>query len=350
MRVAFSVVSLKTNPYISLLLSSLEQQGVEVKKLKLWDVLRKKVDVIHVHWPEHYLRKLTKLAHIKLLVKFVLTMFFARLRGVPVLWTVHNVWPHESPVSYGVLKCFLRFWISCVDGCIYMTRQTESEAKRFYPRLASLPGARIHHGDYRAVLDSISKSEARHCMGLPDGAFVISHCGILKEYKNTVELVQAFRQIQDPNLRLIIGGACKDDGLLAGVLAAVSCDQRILFDNRLLSDREMQMYVAASDLVALPYKEVTNSGVALYALSVGRPILGPKMGAFVDLKELLPDWLLLYSGEFNGVALGMAIEEVSNRNFVEGPDLSDFSWSVIAEQTAEFYGSFLSTSDDMKKK
>jgi beta-1,4-mannosyltransferase len=41
----------------------------------------------------------------------------------------------------------------------------------------------------------------------------------------------------------------------------------------------------AADLIALPYKEILNSGSAILALSFDRPILVPAAGALAELSE-----------------------------------------------------------------
>ena len=78
-RVAFSVTSLKTNQYITLLCDALQKEGVSVSKISWWDVVLKRVQVVHIHWPEHFLRDLRKPADIKLLLVFLLLKYHSFL-------------------------------------------------------------------------------------------------------------------------------------------------------------------------------------------------------------------------------------------------------------------------------
>lgn len=342
LRVAFSVVSLRSNQYISLLIRGLEQNGILVEKLGFSRVAARKVDIIHVHWPEHYLRKLTKFSHWRLLVGFLLTLLAAKINRIPVVWTVHNTSPHDSPVSKLVLRGFFRVWLKSVDACIYMAQATADEARYVYPQLDKLDSALIPHGHYKDVIDDISKEKAKSQLGLSDKQFAISHCGIIKEYKNTDALMDTFSELSGDDFRLIVAGACKEKNLLSDLMIKSSKDFRISFENMFLTDEEMLVRVAASDLVVLPYRRVTNSGAALYALSVGRPILAPALGAFIDLSKQFPDWVCTYKGRFSASVLNEAIDKVRSMSSKDVPDLSDFSWENIAAQTGQFYWRLLS--------
>ena len=58
----------------------------------------------------------------------------------------------------------------------------------------------------------------------------------------------------------------------------------------------------------LPYRQVTNSGSAVLALSARRPILGPRMGSLPEVQQLVgEDWVRLYEGSLSHTHLAEAI-------------------------------------------
>lgn len=337
-RVAFSVTELRTNQYISLLCSALQQEGVTVSKINWKDVLQKRVQAIHVHWPEHFLRPLTKLSHIKLLSGFLCKLVVARIIGIPVIWTVHNTWPHDSKVNKRILKCYLALWVRMVNACIYMSPSTRFENEQVHPAIKGKPYAIIPHGHYKDIISaSITKGSARRELGLDDDATVLSHCGIIRSYKNTRKLVDFFSAIPGDDLCLLIAGKCSDKQLLKELQHSAAKDSRIKFMNRLLPEAEITAITAASDLVVLPYTKVANSGVAFYALSIGRPVLGPRLGAFRDLHDQFGDWIRLYDGDFKSADLEDAINWIRSRPELPVLDLSDSDWQSIAKRTKQFY-------------
>ena len=337
-RVAFSVTQLKTNQYIALLCDALQQEGVTVSKINWKDVLQKQVQAIHVHWPEHFLRPLTRFSHIKLLLGFLCKLVVARMVRIPVIWTVHNTWPHDSKVNKGILKLYLALWARMVNACIYMSPSTRVENEQVNPAIKDKPYVIIPHGHYKDILSaSVTQESARRELGLDKNAIVLSHCGIIRSYKNTRKLVDFFLGIPGDDLRLVIAGKCSDKQLLWELQCSAAGDSRITFLNRLLLEAEITAITAASDLVVLPYTKVANSGVAFYALSVGRPVLGPRLGAFKDLHDQHGEWIRLYDGDFTPADLASAIGWVKSKPQLPGLDLSDSDWHSIAKRTKQFY-------------
>lgn len=348
-RIAFSVTQLKSNRYVSLLVDALRHRNLSVEKISVGGILWGGVQIIHVHWPEHFLRKLTSFANVRLLLGFLLILRIAKLKKVPLLWTVHNVVPHVSVGSDKVTKWFFNKWANSVDACIYMTASSRLEAEKMYPVLKGKPFKVIPHGSYVDIIPAgITKSSARENLNLSGNDFVISHCGVIRPNKNLDALAECFSQCQVEGLKLVIAGNCANQ-VLAGRLSQLACaDSRIRFVNRFISDDEMAQIAIASDLVVLPYSEFTNSGVALYALSVERPILAPNRGSFRDLREKFGEWVQVYSGRFDSEVLLSAVERIRREWVLGSIDLSDFSWGAVADATIGFYEELLVK--DKKKK
>jgi hypothetical protein len=91
-------------------------------------------------------------------------------------------------------------------------------------------------------------------------------------------------------------------------------------------------------MVVLPYREVTNSGSALLALSARRPILGPNMGSLPELQQLVgADWVRLYDGQISRAHLEEALVWAAVSRLQ--PCMKPFAWKDIASQTLGFYKS-----------
>ena len=54
------------------------------------------------------------------------------------------------------------------------------------------------------------------------------------------------------------------------------------FDEGYVPHDDVPLYFAAADVVVLPFRKVTTSGSALLALSLGRPVVAPRLGALRD--------------------------------------------------------------------
>jgi glycosyltransferase involved in cell wall biosynthesis len=81
-----------------------------------------------------------------------------------------------------------------------------------------------------------------------------------------------------------------------------------LIDNRTIPDEEVARYFQMSTVIALPYREASQSGIAAIAMSAGVPIVATKVGA---LPEILHDGVNSLLVEPNDVrALAQALRKL----------------------------------------
>jgi hypothetical protein len=62
-----------------------------------------------------------------------------------------------------------------------------------------------------------------------------------------------------------------------------------------VADEDICSLFDAADVVVLPYEDVLNSGSAILALSLDKPVIAPLVGSFPDLQSMVGnDWVHLY--------------------------------------------------------
>lgn len=324
------------NPYVDQLTQELLKLGADVRPFNLRHVRAALADAVMIHWPEYALKEPALWPAIAGCARTLIKLAWSRRRGVSVVWTVHNLYAHggRHPV---IEKLFWRMFIPLVSACIYLSPSTEREAKDRFRRLAKLPRALIHHPHYRAIVGApISKSAARYSLGLSRGRTTIGLVGRLQAYKGIQELLEAFRGAGDPDLRLIIAGAPEDSAMSDLVRSHAASDSRIWIELEPLSSSRLKAIVSALDLVVLPYRRILNSGSALYALSLGRPVLVPESGALADLHDEFGEgWVQVFDlGRLTTEAL-VAAARSSVLSSGE-PEMTGRSWNTAATRTLEF--------------
>jgi len=268
------------NPYCDLLYGQLAAIGVDVEpdaELRFaWLVRnRKRVGVLHFHWPEFYYRGPAGAATVRALAGFLACLALARALGYRIVWTIHNALPHEPhPADRFVRWILMR---------IARTAVHSRAARRALPPGGDLPAV-VPHGHYiGAYPDTVSRRDARARLGVPPGDRVLLFFGQVRDYKGIADLLQAFRSIADPHVKLVVAGrpAAAADGETLRKLAAG--DGRIQLHLRFVPDDEVQVFFRSADFVVLPYRHVLTSGVAILALSFGRPLVVPRLGCLQDL-------------------------------------------------------------------
>ena len=328
------------NPYNYLLYSALTELGATVadaRELRL-AALVQRYDVLHLHWPEHYLelpppRFLTRAG------AFITTLSALKARGAKVVWTVHNLAPHDPKNTYAQ-KPFYRLLTGLVDGTIHLSQEALKEA-RTVPHLRALNHKAhvvIPHGHYRGYYpDNITSEEARRKLKIGRDHQVLLHLGLLRPYKGIERLITAFTKLEDPNMRLVIAGSPADSGFLRTLKSLASADPRIEIHPRFIPNEELQVYFRAADIAVLPYRKVLNSGSALLALSFNVPVLAPALGSIREVAEQVGEgWVNLFQGELSSADILKALA-AARRLKGSKPDLSAYEWSRIAASTLDFY-------------
>ena len=254
-------------------------------------------DVVHLHWPSFHLgppgeRRLTRRAIAML--RFALLLALVRARGARLVWTAHNLYPHDGGRASRMHR--LTRWLVTRLACVILVHgnlAASAVATEFAIDRKKIcviePGNLI---DYYPASETLA--EARTRLGIPSDRFVFGFVGLCKPYKNLLGLIDAFATVE-MDATLLIAGEFQSDAYLSQVrtrLAATS-GLDILFVPGFIPNDSLQTYLKAVDVLVYPYAEVLNSGCAMLALSFGRPVVAPTLGSLPEL--VAPDCGLLYS-------------------------------------------------------
>ena len=298
-------------------------------------------DIFHLHWPEYYLNA----PRWKAIIGIPGVLFFVtwlRLRGARVVWTIHNLHSHTRRYPR-VERWFWRILTPLLDGYIGLSDSTVRQACELYPALQSIPGSVIPHGHYQGIYQSeISRAGARQKLGISMDSTVLLFFGGIVPYKNVPRLIQTFRDSSLESTILVVAGLAPDPGDKLQVTEAARGDKRIQLHLRWIRAEEVQVFFAAADLVVCPFSEITNSGSVVLALSFGKPVVVPSLGALSELQQQVgSDWVRTYQGNFtcDKLASGVAWAKETARGL--RPDLAGLEWRNIAYNTVAFFSRLL---------
>ncbi|MBF0672926.1 MAG: glycosyltransferase [Salinibacterium sp.] len=350
----------RANPYNHLLASALESlpggPRVEVEEFSLWQLLRRPPHIVHLHWPElTFLSGHRALRHLSRLMAFHLALARARrVAGTRVVWTVHNPRPHEERSIAVVRRLYRRMLERTVDGVLALSHDGLVAAWQEWPGLARRPAAVTPHGHYgdEYPLD-ISREEARDALGLAKTETIVLFAGQVRPYKNAGALLRAATALRAEGaaaaegLRVVVAGKPSEPALEEELrmLAAAHAQAggAATLELEALDDEQLALWLRAADLLVLPYRHIQNSGSAILALTAGRPVVVPALGAMWELEgEVGREWVHAYPGDFDATTLRAALEWLRREPRAEHPDLSALDWRHIAEATRQAFLSVLS--------
>lgn len=289
------------------------------------NALFSRYDVFHVHWPEFLVRHKSPVR--AYLLRFLFTCLILRLKltRTPVVRTVHNVEPHHvgAPYENKLLSRFSRLTTTQVV-------MSDCAPKDPYSRRVTIP-----HGDFKEVFQDLPRSSKL------EGRVLLF--GRIQPYKGVIELMRAAAAIDVPGVHIRIVGEPTDEmrAQIEQELALLGPRaQGISFDLRRISDAELVAEVTAAELVVLPYRDAGNgnSGVAMVALSLGKPVLMPSSCVAEDLaSEIGSKWVHLMESEVTAAQIQFALEQVAGISPEDAPNFSGRDWKSVAESYARVF-------------
>ncbi len=312
-----------TNPYLVMLRQALDEvPGLQVGTFTWRRALTGRYDVLHVHWPEILVSGRGRLRTAARQILFAVLLLRLRLRRTAVVRTVHNLRPHQE--RSGVAAWLLRQAERRTTAHVRLNDRT--------PATEGVPGVTVAHGHYRGWFERHPHRDPR------PGSLVFA--GLIRPYKDVPGLVAAFRTAaaDDPGLTLHVAGAPDSAETAAEVRDAAGDGDRVRLTLRHLDDAELVAAVTEAELVVLPYRDMHNSGAALLALSLDRPLLVPDNAVTAELAaEVGPGWVHRYGGELTAETLRRALAGARDERRAPRPDLSRREWDGAAAAHVAVY-------------
>lgn len=259
------------NPFSLLLALGLTKLGHDVQEMSAVGLLRRRWDVVHVHWPEHATGGSLPLATLRALC-VLMALRWSTWRGAKLVWTAHNDQPHVV-AHLRLTRWYLRQFDAMVDGVTYLDEVSVSSVTSCRPRLRPHASCLTPIGSYSDALPNPPRQrEARAELGITTDS-VIAWFGQIRAGKGIAELVRSITDCGKPSVTLVVAGRPVDRGLAEQVSAAASGSDNVILLLRHVSARTLVTIVAATDLVVLPFDSVLNSSSVTTAVSLGRPVL-----------------------------------------------------------------------------
>lgn len=287
-----------SNPYQTLLYSQMRHLGARVSYIgeltasRTLNLLLLPLEVaarraagahlVHLHWVFAFslpgarrFPVMRRVAHFW----FLVWLGTCRMLGVHLVWTAHNVLPHEPVFDDDVSARK-----ALVDACDLVVAHSQTTLADL-AALGAVPrrSAVIQHGPIAPAMSGASLRSP----GVGGGSRQFLFFGRVQEYKGVDDLLAAFLAMPDDvAAHLTIAGQCDDPRLRSRLYAiARQAGASIVLRLERVPEEEVAPLLEAADVVALPFRRVTTSGSAMLALSHGRPLIIPNLAGLADLPE-----------------------------------------------------------------
>jgi len=286
-----------------------------------------------------------------------LLMLHYKLLGKRVALTAHNINvgkrdANDSPFN----RLTLRIQYRLADHIFVHTEAMRRELlENFAVREEAITVIRLGIND--TVPDTnLSPREAKRQLGLGDEERTILFFGRIGPYKGVEFLLDAFQRIaaHHPEYRLIIVGRAQPGGkkYVDTLLQTIRRDDtraRVIQRIEFIRDEETELYFKAADVLVLPYREASQSGVLILGYSFGLPVIATDVGSFrEDIVEGRTGFLCK---PCDPVDMAQTIETYFGSDLFKALDRrrleireyarERYSWSLVSQATRRVYEELL---------
>lgn len=327
MKVLYSVPkpSESSNPYTTMVARA-AASFAEVSYFSWRTAWTHRFDVFHVHWPETLVRGRSRLSSALRLASGFGYLLKLRADRTKVVWTVHNVRPHEA--GSRLERLFISLLVKSVDAKIYINESSENNDPHAHT---------ILHGSYR---EWIAETELAKPLEVADRP-TFTYFGMVRPYKGIESFVAAMdgAVATDSSLTAALLGASPDPDYSSALERQVHGKAYLKADLRRIPDGELYARILESEVVVLPYRQMYNSGSLILALSLGRHVLAPRTDATVRLlAEFGPEWISLFEGPLTAADLLDALGAARTLHPGSLPPLEARDWKGVGERLRTIYG------------
>lgn len=312
------------NPYQDLLRAGVEDHGCEVEmyptglKQLLTLAFRSGVDVVHFHWPDQFVFGKSYAGTVARSFFTYCLFWIIKLRGIGVVWTVHNLHNHENRFA-SIERRFLKAFISNIAAqvIVHCDAAMEMVVKEFGESIRQKISV-IEHGHYALVGEkTLAKNKAREKLGWSSTGLVFVFVGNVRLYKGILELVESFEKVESTSSTLLIAGKVQDlneQKVLEKRIQEMGA-KRISFEPGYLSDERLSLFLAAANVFVAPFRDVLTSGSVILAMSNGLPVIAPRLGCLPEALSQQKDFTYC-PNEKNGLtdAIKFAIDNPNLAN------------------------------------
>jgi len=229
--------------------------------------------VLHLHWLYDVTAASTSAAAAEAAVdRFAADVGQLRDQGVRLVWTVHNVLPHET--VHRVAEIRLRQVMLAAADVVHVMHDSHVDILR--ETFGTAPRQVIvapHPSFVGAYPDWVDRQTARGHLGIPPGARVLATFGQIRPYKGHSDFLDALDVAAglDPHLRWLVAGKVRDEPGGPEFMRRAAKHPAVIFHPGFVPDQDVQYFLRAADAAVYPYRSSLNSGALALTAGFGLP-------------------------------------------------------------------------------
>ncbi|MCM8787051.1 MAG: glycosyltransferase family 4 protein [Candidatus Omnitrophica bacterium] len=263
-----------------------------------------------------------------------------------LVYTAHNIVPHNVAFleNFALKLVYKRLPFIIVHA----NRNKEFLTKKFNIKQEKIYV--IPHGVfnfYHRFTKNITKQDARKILNLEPDKKIILFFGNLRKNKGLIFLLHAYKEIitKIADVKLLIAGPPlgQKPSKISILIEKLKISSSVIFIPKFIPHSQVGFYFKATDLVVLPYLNISQSGVALTAIAYGLPLVATDVGGLPEVVFDKKNGLIVKARKTKDLSEAI-IYILTNQKIYQDMQkynlevvMPAFNWHDIAKKTIEVY-------------
>ena len=198
-----------------------------------------------------------------------------------ILFITENVISHEKRF---IDKLLTKIGLKNADKFLVLSNSVENTVK-YYSGKKRIYKSALPIYDCYQFENEIDNNKIKEELGFKEDDKIILFFGYVRKYKGLLTLIEALPDIlqKHPNSKLLVVGEFYDSpDEYFKKIEELNLNDRVNIVNEFVPNEEVGKYFSVSDVVVLPYKSGTQSGVLNIAYGFHKPVVVTRVGSLQD--------------------------------------------------------------------
>ncbi len=296
--------------------------------------------IIHIHWETNvYGSRFVLVSAFRITTRFFF-LWILKLRGVKIVWTMHNVYAHDYPHPRVDALGKEIMWKLANTVIIQEKQFAQIEMKK-------RPRAHIEvipQGNYVGVYGPLWKGDRkqiRESFGFTEQDVVLLSLGSVRPYKAIPDLIEVIKKASEENkhIKLLITGKISEEYKKI-IIDAVAGNPAIVLKLGFVPDEKIPELLTVADYSVFYYKDSSLSSAAMIlSLSYGTPVITRNIPASSMITEGINGYVFKTSLQLKNILMKLDSTLRQDRYTIIST-IEQQTWNVVALDLSKIYSNW----------
>lgn len=221
-----------------------------------------------------------------------------------ILFITENVVSHESRF---IDRFLTKIGLSNASKFLVLSNKVKEEIASKYPSKIVYKSELPIYNCYDTN-KALNGNSIREKFGFKESDRVLLFFGYIRHYKGLDILIEALSILRktDPSYKLLVAGeSYEDEKIYLNRIYELKLKDAVVMENKFISNEDVGEYFYASDLVVLPYRTATQSGILNMAYGFLKPVVITNVGGLAEFVDRNKTGVIVELSEASSVAAGV---------------------------------------------